>query len=510
MSRLSRLSLSPDPNAASASSPHLIGPPPVYKSGLILQQQERNSPSYQTYRQKNHDYVNTEYILHTGSLATRAQSSTPQKGIVSKRSAAFEAFVQGTLQNSPHVQNQAVPNLISVNHHQQSSAQQATTVIAGHKTSFQMVKPTLNGSINSAFHHIKQKTAIPAASASALLNNYENYTLRSPNLRASQSATPTFTSSFGGTIENGHQIQHQPVKVILSNGTGSSHSTPTPSTPTLPTAGSSYQSTIENKVKLLSQQNPNQTYVSNMHVRVPSQESSVYSDSRTYINLGQPVAIASRGGILMNPSQSQLNNRVAAGGGHSGVTRLNASVAAKMPAIPRSQVVKAVMEPSYSSLLQNQGEQNQAIYANFEFRSSDGSNTEEEVAYTSPPSPVSSSYSELRVATRAPMEVVFQHPQQLHHLQQMNPQAMIYDPLYEPISGQSSVSNQHKPNFGLGGLSSHYDDSFGPCSKCLEPIVGEGTGCSAMGRLYHIKCFTCQNCGCQLQGKPFYALDGKV
>merc|ERR1719420_397580 len=85
-----------------------------------------------------------------------------------------------------------------------------------------------------------------------------------------------------------------PVKVVLSNG-----NTPTPGQGS--TYGSSYQSTIENKVKLLSQ-NPNQTYVSNMHVRVPSQESSIYGDSRNYINLGQPVAIASRGGILMNPS----------------------------------------------------------------------------------------------------------------------------------------------------------------------------------------------------------------
>ena len=147
----------------------------------------------------------------------------------------------------------------------------------------------------------------------------------------------------------------------------------------------------------------------------------------------------------------------------------------------------------------------QAIYANFDFgRSiSDGSNTEEEIGYTSPPSPVSSSYSELRVATQVPLGAGF-------HPHQMNPQAMLYDPLYEPISGQNAVSNQHKPNFGLGGLSSHYDDSFGPCSKCLELIVGEGTGCSAMGRLYHIKCFTCHKCGCQLQGKPYYALDGKV
>ena len=80
------------------------------------------------------------------------------------------------------------------------------------------------------------------------------------------------------------------------------------------------------------------------------------------------------------------------------------------------------MEPSYSSLLQNQGEQNQAIYANFDFRqhsTSDSHSTEDE--YTSPPSPVSSSYSELRAAcTRIP--------------NMNNPSAMFYDSLYEPIS----------------------------------------------------------------------------
>ena len=92
---------------------------------------------------------------------------------------------------------------------------------------------------------------------------------------------------------------------------------------------------------------------------------------------------------------------------------------------------------------------------------------------------------------------------------QLNPQALMYDPLYEPISGQSSVS-QYKPNFGLGGPSSHYDDNFGPCSKCLEMINGEGTGCMARGQLFHIKCFTCHKCGCQLQGQPFYPVDGKV
>ena len=39
--------------------------------------------------------------------------------------------------------------------------------------------------------------------------------------------------------------------------------------------------------------------------------------------------------------------------------------------------------------------------------------------------------------------------------------------------------------------SSSDSDYLGTCVKCAEKIVGEGTGCSAMGRPYHILCFTC-------------------
>ena len=160
MSRLGRLSLSPDPVN---STPPLVGVPPIYKSGLVLQQQERNSPSYQSYKQKNHDYVNTEYILHTGSLASRGQTSSvstlgqqqaSQKGIVSKRSAAFEAFVQGTLQSGNgqkigQQQHKSVPNLISLNQ-QQPQPKSPYTI-------------THNGS--SAFQHIKQKANPPVATS---------------------------------------------------------------------------------------------------------------------------------------------------------------------------------------------------------------------------------------------------------------------------------------------------------------------------------------------------------
>ena len=455
MSRLGgRLSLSPE---SSGPSPVLVGvPPPAYKSGIHLQQRERN------FKKSHHDYVNDDYFLHTGPLAKAKGQSVIRSGLVSKRSAAFEEFVKGT-----HPVTQAgshggmIPTLPSHN--------------GISKSLFQLVAngPASGSHSGSAFHQLKQQQQ-----QTPIISNYENYTPKSMS---------PYTQLAFKQVNNGYES----VQVLAANQSAST-------TPT--TLGSSYKSTIENKVKLLSQQQQKDpTYASNMHVRVPSQDSSIYSDTRTYINEVRPVAIASRrGGIFRNPSKTQLQPR--------GQGQGSRSTAATQPAIPRSQVVQKVMEPSYSSLLQNQGEQNQAIYANFDFRSTSDS-TEDE--YTSPPSPVSSSYSELRAATRIPMG--------MPNMTSMNPSAMFYDSFYEPISdgkqnGNHNVIHQqhHKPNFGLGGLGSHYDDNFGPCSKCLELIVGEGKGCSAMGRLYHIKCFTCHQCHCLLQGKPFYALDGKV
>ncbi|XP_046388582.1 lipoma-preferred partner homolog [Ischnura elegans] len=52
-------------------------------------------------------------------------------------------------------------------------------------------------------------------------------------------------------------------------------------------------------------------------------------------------------------------------------------------------------------------------------------------------------------------------------------------------------------------------DFYGICTMCGEKVVGEGSGCTAMDQVYHISCFTCCDCHTQLQGKPFYALDGK-
>lgn len=52
-------------------------------------------------------------------------------------------------------------------------------------------------------------------------------------------------------------------------------------------------------------------------------------------------------------------------------------------------------------------------------------------------------------------------------------------------------------------------DSFGICVQCGKKVIGEGSGCTAMEQIYHIECFTCCQCQINLQGKPFYALDGK-
>ncbi|XP_076306589.1 uncharacterized protein LOC143223063 isoform X2 [Tachypleus tridentatus] len=50
---------------------------------------------------------------------------------------------------------------------------------------------------------------------------------------------------------------------------------------------------------------------------------------------------------------------------------------------------------------------------------------------------------------------------------------------------------------------------FGMCYKCGDKVLGEGSGCTAMDQVYHIHCFTCHVCQKELQGKSFYAMDGK-
>lgn len=54
------------------------------------------------------------------------------------------------------------------------------------------------------------------------------------------------------------------------------------------------------------------------------------------------------------------------------------------------------------------------------------------------------------------------------------------------------------------------EDFFGDCHKCGEKVIGEGNGCSAMGEVYHVNCFTCAVCAQPLRGKQFYSINVSV
>lgn len=61
------------------------------------------------------------------------------------------------------------------------------------------------------------------------------------------------------------------------------------------------------------------------------------------------------------------------------------------------------------------------------------------------------------------------------------------------------------------GMEDNAEDSdiYGICAHCGRKVEGEGTGCSAMDKVFHIDCFCCYVCKVNLQGKPFYSLENK-
>ncbi|XP_076257178.1 Wilms tumor protein 1-interacting protein-like isoform X2 [Rhynchophorus ferrugineus] len=158
-----------------------------------------------------------------------------------------------------------------------------------------------------------------------------------------------------------------------------------------------------------------------------------------------------------------------------------------------------------------------------------------------PPSPVSSSYSELRRATQPGSD--------FHNYSMGSGVSSTYESIYEPINPRPPSQMSSRSNYSLyasySGASSamtgpsqsvsrighnkeqevdnltdmlvqgmgsgpdlDHEDIYGICVKCGDKIVGENSGCTAMDQIYHIKCFTCHQCAINLQGKPFYALDG--
>ncbi|XP_060533548.1 thyroid receptor-interacting protein 6 isoform X2 [Cylas formicarius] len=173
-----------------------------------------------------------------------------------------------------------------------------------------------------------------------------------------------------------------------------------------------------------------------------------------------------------------------------------------------------------------------------------------------PPSPVSSSYSELRRATQPDstfhnysLGSQYGDTESLYSVG-MSQSSSTYESIYEPINPRPPSQMSSRSNYSLygpyvSGASSTMtgpsqsvsrighnkeqevdsltdmlvqgmggareldpEDVYGICIKCGEKIVGENSGCTAMDQLYHIKCFTCHHCAINLQGKPFYALDG--
>lgn len=163
--------------------------------------------------------------------------------------------------------------------------------------------------------------------------------------------------------------------------------------------------------------------------------------------------------------------------------------------------------------------------------------------YLPPPSPVSSNYSELARATanlnynqdRANYPPIYQNEYPVYGASQASTYESIYEPINpRPHSNFSAQTSTSIPSYGnnlcnVGKLSKSKEeevdaltnllvnsisdsqdlDVFGTCVRCNEKVVGETSGCTAMGNMYHVKCFSCYHCATNLQGKPFYAVDGQ-
>lgn len=154
-----------------------------------------------------------------------------------------------------------------------------------------------------------------------------------------------------------------------------------------------------------------------------------------------------------------------------------------------------------------------------------------------PPSPVSSSYSELRRATYQNDYSSGNYPNDIYGPSSQS--SSTYESIYEPINPRppSQLSCNYSMYSGYGsatmtqsqdkvspvkevdvltdllvqGMEDNQEDSdiYGICAQCGRKVEGEGTGCSAMEKVFHISCFCCFVCNINLQGKPFYSLEGK-
>jgi hypothetical protein len=54
------------------------------------------------------------------------------------------------------------------------------------------------------------------------------------------------------------------------------------------------------------------------------------------------------------------------------------------------------------------------------------------------------------------------------------------------------------------------DDFFGYCNQCGRAVVGEESGCLALGKVFHTACLSCSNCLKPLSGKTFYTVGTNI
>jgi hypothetical protein len=54
------------------------------------------------------------------------------------------------------------------------------------------------------------------------------------------------------------------------------------------------------------------------------------------------------------------------------------------------------------------------------------------------------------------------------------------------------------------------DEFFGYCHRCGKAVVGEDTGCLALGKVFHTDCLNCFICKKDLSGKSFYTVDQNI
>lgn len=229
------------------------------------------------------------------------------------------------------------------------------------------------------------------------------------------------------------------------------------------------------------------------------------AQQRMYINVS-PAAVAARDGNIYTHGSSTPSSVYQTASRRMPPSRQQQQQqqqqSDQIPVIPKSQEVKKfIKEPSYSTMLLpqptpaqassasggnelllrlqqeqqrqqqqlNMQQKQQPLYVNFDFSEGDEVNY-----YPSPPSPVSSSYSELRQATRVPPGYYLQQ------MQQQQKSNSNYESLYEPIqqpqlnrkqlAAMASASNRSDIYYKCTGSSNYSDasDYFGQCSQCSQ------------------------------------------